>query len=185
MYLLKLLFPEVTLSCLGAAGLLWPPVDVTLGLFPLPPLPSLADTLLSHALRSWTLSCYCKSVTFFWSIDIWRCWPTVQISGLICYNSLLMKHLCVLSYVMETIYILFFFERELLFCNFMWTVWSVFQCCWKKSAVLWNWLLNAFPARPSSHWQKKKKTFTKQEASLSLSSGWSMSLPREQWLSVT
>lgn len=81
---------------------------------------------------------------------------------------------------METIYILFsFFERAFIL-HFYVNPLVCFSVLMKKSAVLWNWLLNAFPPRPSSHWQKKKKTFTKQEASLSLSSGWSMSLPREQ-----
>ena len=53
-----------------------------------------------------------------------------------------------------------YFFLGLLFCIFMWTLWSVFQCWWKKkSAVLWNRLLNAFPPRPrpSSHWQRKRK----------------------------
>lgn len=60
---------------------------------------------------------------------------------------------------METIYILFsFFERAFIL-HFYVNPLVCFSVLMKKSAVLWNWLLNAFPPRPrpSSHWQKKKK----------------------------
>ncbi len=61
---LKLLFPEVSLLCLWAAGLFWPPVDVILGLFPLPALPPQANTL------SFTLSAstYCHRRGFYHSM---------------------------------------------------------------------------------------------------------------------